>query len=328
MKIRLIISTITVLPLFVSGLWRVAGKANSTAQADLRLGFFANVTHAAALIGANSGRFQQALGDARLGTRVFTAGPEAIEALRAGGIDVAYVGPGPALTAFMRARDIVIIAGAARGGSLLVAGERSTIDSVRGLSGARVAFPQIGGTQDVLARHVLEENGLAATEHGGTVTLLPLANADTLGAMMRGDVDAALVPEPWGSRLLADAHAKLLLDSDDLLGGKYPSALIIARQSFAQAKPELLARLLQAHQTVTNELAADPRSFAPAVNQAMQRFVNKSLNEELLRSALGRIHFDTSLRTVELAEFARLTKRAGFFRDEINLDGILWSPSR
>ena len=49
--------------------------------AEVRLGYFANVTHAQAVLGVSSGEFQAALGPTKLTTKVFNAGPELIEAL-------------------------------------------------------------------------------------------------------------------------------------------------------------------------------------------------------------------------------------------------------
>jgi NitT/TauT family transport system substrate-binding protein len=51
-----------------------SATATSTAG-ELRLGYFANITHATAVYGVGSGAFQQALGDTKLKTQVFNAGP-------------------------------------------------------------------------------------------------------------------------------------------------------------------------------------------------------------------------------------------------------------
>src|SRR4051794_6947730 len=70
--------------------------------AQVRLGYFANLTHAQALIGVSRGDFQKAIGDVPLKTSVFNAGPSAVEAFFAGELDIAYVGPGPSVNAYIR----------------------------------------------------------------------------------------------------------------------------------------------------------------------------------------------------------------------------------
>ena len=56
-------------------------SGGSGAAEELRLGYFANVTHAAALVGVEQGLFEKELGDTKLSTQVFNAGPDVVEAL-------------------------------------------------------------------------------------------------------------------------------------------------------------------------------------------------------------------------------------------------------
>src|SRR5689334_18147601 len=98
-------------------------EARATAQrsrppAEVRLGYFANVTHAQAVLGVSSGEFERAIAPSKLSTKVFNAGPSLIEALFAGQIDVGYVGPGPVLAAHARSHGeaLRVISGAAANG--------------------------------------------------------------------------------------------------------------------------------------------------------------------------------------------------------------------
>src|SRR3954453_7244946 len=62
-----------------------------------RLGYMPNITHAPALWGLETGAFGSALGPSVvLQARAFNAGPAIIEALFAGDLDAAWVGPNPA----------------------------------------------------------------------------------------------------------------------------------------------------------------------------------------------------------------------------------------
>ena len=97
-------------------------------MSELRLGYFANVTHAPALVGLEEGLFKEALGDVDVTTPVFNAGPAAIEALTAGAIDATYIGPNPSINTFIQSggESARIIAGAATGGAALVVATGST----------------------------------------------------------------------------------------------------------------------------------------------------------------------------------------------------------
>src|SRR5262245_40118372 len=94
------------------------------AKERLRLGYFPNVTHAPALAGVERGKFAEALGGGiGLDPKVFNAGPEEMEALLAGEIDLGYVGPSPAINTYLKSngRALRVLAGACSGGAALVA---------------------------------------------------------------------------------------------------------------------------------------------------------------------------------------------------------------
>src|SRR4051812_10511227 len=132
-----------------------SGSGPSGDVAELRLGYFANVTHAQAVLGASSGEFAVAVTPTKFSTKVFNAGPSLIEALFAGEIDIGYVGPGPALSAHLKSHGegIRVISGAAANGVLIVARKDSGITALADLKGKRIATPQQGNTQDIAARH-------------------------------------------------------------------------------------------------------------------------------------------------------------------------------
>ncbi|MGZ4899041.1 MAG: ABC transporter substrate-binding protein, partial [Candidatus Angelobacter sp.] len=103
----------------------LSGFLGSEAQPSvtIRAGYFSNITHAQALVGRATGRFEQALGpNTHIEWRTFNAGPSAIEALFAGAVDLIYVGPNPAITGMVRSHGeaLRIVAGAASGGVALV----------------------------------------------------------------------------------------------------------------------------------------------------------------------------------------------------------------
>src|SRR4029079_2516411 len=100
-------------------------SASAQPPREVRLGYFANLTHAQAVLGVSSGEFATAVAPAKLTTRVFNAGPSLFEALFGGEVDIGYVGPGPVLAAHSKSRGeaIRVIAGAAANGVVIVAGK-------------------------------------------------------------------------------------------------------------------------------------------------------------------------------------------------------------
>src|SRR6202043_376954 len=75
-----------------------ASASSSSAPVTLRLGDFPNITHAPALVGVQEGIFAKALAPDKLdASKTFNAGPAETEALLSGAIDVAFIGPSPAI---------------------------------------------------------------------------------------------------------------------------------------------------------------------------------------------------------------------------------------
>src|SRR5688572_8135856 len=99
-----------------------SGGAGGPAGTKLRLGYFPNVTHAPAVAGVEKGIFADALGDDTLELKTFNAGPAAVEALFADALDATFIGPNPAINAFVKSNGaaIRIIGGATSGGAFLV----------------------------------------------------------------------------------------------------------------------------------------------------------------------------------------------------------------
>jgi len=173
-----------------------AAPADPSATApELRLGYFANVTHAAALIGVSKNLVSGELGSTKLTTQVFNAGPAEVEALFAGGLDAAYIGPSPTITAYGQSNGdaVRIIAGASSGGAELVV--KDGITSAADLKGKQVASPQLGNTQDVALRSWLKSQNLSSSvSGGGDVTVTPTANADVPALFDSGQLSGARMP--------------------------------------------------------------------------------------------------------------------------------------
>ena len=151
-----------------------SGSSVATDAKTLRLGYFANVTHAPALVGVQKGIFGKDLGATNLRTEIFSAGPAAIEALSSGAIDAAYIGPSPAINSFVQSggASLRVVSGAAIGGAQLVV--RPQIKSVSDLKGKTLATPQLGNTQDTALRFFLKSKGLSSSlTGGGEVAITP-----------------------------------------------------------------------------------------------------------------------------------------------------------
>jgi len=272
-----------------------AGSGEAAESVDeLRLGYFANVTHAPALVGVEEGLFDDALGDdIELKTEIFNAGPAAIEALSAGAIDATYIGPNPSINTFIQSggESARVIAGATSGGAALVV--RDGIDDVADLAGTTIASPQLGNTQDVALRSWLADNGYETTTAGdGDVEILPTANAQAETLFESGDIDGAWVPEPWVSRLVVDAGAHVLVDEADLWeNGAFPTTVLLVRSEFADAHPDVVTKLLEGHVASVAWLDENADEAPSVINAALTDATGSGLSDEVLARSLEHVDF-------------------------------------
>lgn len=296
----------------------------ATKNDPIRVGFFPNITHAQALIGQATHQFQSVVGTRDIDWRMFNAGPQEIEALLAGEIDLGYIGPGPAINGFAKTGGgLRIIAGAANAGAVLVAGKGLKIGSVSDLQGKKVAVPQFGNTQDLCLRALLKRYRLRDVTKGGNVQIIQVSNPDMLTLIERGDIDSAFLPEPWASLLIHKAHVQVILDWNRVWrNGNYPSTVLIARTAFLKANPKVVSQFLKAHLQITNELNRDQVNAKKLVNRQLLKLTRKSLEPEILDDAFGRLKFTCEPERTAIEEFAVMSYQAGFLHERVKVDGL------
>ena len=264
----------------------------STKNDVLRLGYFPNINHAQAVIGVGNGDFQNALGDVKIESQVFNAGPAAVEALFANRIDVAYVGPNPAINGYIKSngQGLKIIAGVSSGGAVFVIRNDSGITDVRDFAGKKFASPQLGNTQDVALRSYLLKNGYKTTENGGNITILPAKTSDIVTMMSKKDIDGAWVPEPWGTILVKNANGKILLDERDLWpNGKFATALIVARTDYLNSHPDVIQKLLEAHVKETVWINNNKDESIKDFNIQLQNLTGQTIPNDVISNAFTRM---------------------------------------
>lgn len=298
-------------------------SASAQQATTVRLGFFPNLTHAAALVGLERGLFQKELGKVKLDAREFVAGTALNEAFAAGQIDVAYIGPGPAINGFVRGLPLQIVAGASNAGAVLVARNDVKIAGVKDLAGKRVAVPALGNTQDISLRHLLKENGLRTQTDGGNVTVIPIAPADVAAAFASKQIDAALVPEPWGA-LLETRGGRVVGNQKTIWrGGDYPTTLMIVNTKFAAQNPDLVKAMLRAHLAAVRFVNTSKPAAQAAIARKLKELTGESVDARVLQRALARTEVTATFDLDALKEYGDLNKEAGYTRSLPDWDKLV-----
>ncbi len=286
---------------------------------DFRLGYMANLTHTQALIGVARGDFAAALGaGTKLVTVVFNAGPSIVEALFAGKIDVAYLGPSPAINGFLKSKGkaFTIVAGATEGGASLVVQRNLAPGFPGSMVGGRIASPQLGNTQDVALRTYLRVHELKAT-------VLPTENSLILPAFQRGDLAGAWVPEPWATRLVLEGGGTRVVDERDLWSNsRFPTTVVVVATAFATAHPQAVASFVSSHRLLTEWIGAYPEQAQGAVNSALASITGRPLGQNVLSEAWKRFEVTSDLEPIKFQKLADNAKALLFLRGNTDLSGL------
>nr|WP_229686320.1 ABC transporter substrate-binding protein [Longimycelium tulufanense] len=292
--------------------------------AEVRLGYFPNVTHAPALIGVEKGFFARELGDTKLTTQVFNAGPAEVSALLGGSLDIGFIGSGPAINAFARSdgESIRVVAGSTSGGAQLVA--TPGITGPDQLRGKVVAAPQLGNTQDVALKRWLSDRKLPVGNGADEVRLTNADNPQTFDAFRNGDVQAAWLPEPWASRLVVEAGARVLVDEKDLWpGGRFPTTVVVARTRFLEEHPQTVAALMRGELAAMDWAASHQDQAQALVNDVLRKVTGKELPRPVLERAFAGIELTPDPLAGTFPRLARDSVTAKVLRTVPDLKGFV-----
>lgn len=268
--------------------------SEATEITTVRLGYFPNLTHAPALIGTQKSLFKTELKaiDLAVTPTAFNAGPDVVTALFADSLDCSYIGPNPAINAYVQSEGaaVRIVAGSTSGGAALVV--REGVDAPADLAGLTIATPQLGNTQDVAARNWLADQGFETdVEGGGDVSIKPQSNSDGLAAFSSGEIDGAWVPEPWVASYVK-AGARVLQNEADLWdGGQFVTTVILCRTDFVDQYPEAVTALLKGHLAALDFIAEDSKGAQEAVNLSLAGLTGSAIDEAVLAAAWENVAF-------------------------------------
>ena len=302
-----------------------SGPASAGASFDgisqkIRIGYFANVTHAAALVGVQSKLFEKyfAADKTKVEFVVFTAGPAVIEAMKGGAIDASYIGPNPALMGYATTGGMAlrIVAGATLNGAQLIV--QKSVSSLGQLTGKMISTPQLANTQDVAARSYLKRQGFPTNIWGdGKIKIVPTDNAATLNLFKDGKIAGAWAPEPWASRLVLEGGGKVLLDEKNIWPQqRFITTSLIVGTQFLGKYPQTAETLVRAHVAVT-EMIQQPKNALQVkgfVQSGLLQATGKTLASETLDRALGNVIFSSDPLAQGLSQNIKTAQAVGLLR--------------
>ena len=299
------------------------------AKTVIRVGHFPNITHVQGLVAHHLSRQGKGWFEARLGPDVevqwftYNAGPSATEAIFAHSIDLSYIGPGPALNAYAKARgdEIRIIAGSANGGAALVVQPNANLKTAADFKGKKIATPQLGNTQDISCRAWLASGGLRITQLGGDAQVLPTQNPDQLLLFQQKAIDAVWTVEPWVSRLEREAGGQVLVEEPDVA-----TTVLVSGVRFLEGQRQLARKFVQAHQELTDWIVKHPEEAQRLAGAELLAETRGAVPAELIAHAWKRITFTSELPRASVQAFVANAQKAGFMKTAPDLSRLFEMP--
>jgi len=301
----------------------------ANADTVLRVGHFPNITHAQGLVAHNLSRqgkgwFEERLGP---GTKiewfVYNAGPSAMEAIFAQSIDLAYVGPGPALNAYTKSAgaEVRLIAGAANGGAALIVQPDQNLKAPADFRGKKIATPQLGNTQDISCRAWLIAGGLKITQLGGDAQVLPTQNPDQLSLFQQKKIDAVWTVEPWVSRLEREAGGKVLVDEREVA-----TTVLVSSAKFLRDQRELAKKFAEAHAALTDWMAKNPDEAQKLIRAELLAETRSDMAPDLIAQSWKRIAFTAEIPRASIESFMQNSLKTGFIKTAPDLSKLFEKP--
>jgi NitT/TauT family transport system substrate-binding protein len=321
-RTNIIFAVVTIAALLSSVVVLWTYIASTPSDSVLRLGYFPNVTHSQALYGIATGFFQGVLQpNATIEPVIFSDGTVAVTSLLTNRVDVIFVGPSPTLGALATAGPdyIRVIAGGSSGGASFVIQPDLALDANASFAGKKFASPKYGNTQDVALKHFLFTKGHRTLDRGGDVDVINAANPTILSLFQLRQIDGAWVPEPWASRLVLEAHGKILVDEKTLWpNGRFVTTHLVTTKRYLDTHRLLLSRFLDAEVTMTLRLQTLTPSAMNTINNAIVNATKIGLANTTLQAAFGNLNLTYDPVRTSLTTYLAWAQELGLLSSRVD----------
>lgn len=189
----------------------------------------------------------------------FPAGPQLLEGLNVGSIDLGYVGEAPPIFAQAAGAKFVYVGNdpASPEAEAIVVPKDSAIKSVADLKGKKVALNK-GSNVHYLLVKALEKAGLKYAD----VQPVFLPPADARAAFERGAVDAWVIWDPFLSAAEKQVGARILANGKGLVDNHL---FYLAERSYAEKHPQVLAAVFEDLNERAKSIAANHQQAAETI---------------------------------------------------------------
>jgi NitT/TauT family transport system substrate-binding protein len=294
----------------------------AAALTTVNIGYTPTIVLPQPLLGIQEGLYAKKIPGVKFEQKLYNAGSGVIEALRSGAIDIGWSGPYPAIKAFAKSGDVVLLANAGNGGTALSVLDSSPIKSITDLKGKVIGVNTPGSTVDAFVRHNLIKAGLKPDTD---VRIIEVAPGEQAAALQSGQVAAVAAPSPWPSQVAVTAKAHPLLDWKAILSnGQYSSGCVYTTKKFADAHPDFIKQFLTAHKEITDDINKDRAKADARILAAWSKVSQKTLKPEVAKAAFASIVFTIEPNAKDLQNQADIALETGGLKKKANLAGFIY----
>jgi len=308
-----------------------AGPARAQSVAA-RVGYIPVVGTAPFFVANGEGWLKQ--GGIDVAVTVFESGPNMIQALASGTIDVYVAGVAPLAVARSRGIDIRVVASTAIGENVVVSAPSLTkfftagtnaaaaFKAFRAANGkaARLATQPAGSVPNTTLQYWLWE---VAKVDKADVEIVPMGIDATQQAILAGAVDGGSVREPALTILQTrNPQIKLVAGGEEVFPGQ-PGTVVAVSGAFATKNPQAVQNLVAGLVKAAALIKADPTKAAPHVGAALGKgIVDPELIQKALVSPASRFEIDPR-KIIEPARAMQAYQvKLGSLEKELPFDGL------
>jgi NitT/TauT family transport system substrate-binding protein len=214
--------------------------------------------------------------------RFFAKGPDVMQALIAGELDMGATGSEASIAGRANGVPIYIVGGFATGGARLLARPDAGIKKVADLKGKRVGVTR-GGIQDLLLIAVLAQAGLTyADRPGKDVFITYLVYPDLNQALLTKELDAIMQTEPQSSQAIAKGFGVEIIKPYDTPIGSPVRTLVMTEKLYKEKRP-VAAKLMKCFVMATRMFMDDPK------------LASRYVRETLFKGQVSEAEFDAAI---------------------------------
>jgi len=250
----------------------------------------------------------------------FPAGPQMLEGLNVGSIDLAATGDAPPAFAQAAKADLIYLAhspASPKTEAILVPAD-SPIKTVADLKGKRVALNK-GSDVNYLLVSALEQAGLSYKD----VTPVYLPPSDARAAFQRGSVDAWVIWDPYYAEVETHANARLLKDAEGLVPHY---TFFLASRHFAETYPDSAKQVIRQLSELSDWANAHQDQAAKILAEST------GLDQAIWAKALARMPFGSQRMTPEVFnQQQRLADKftaIGLLPVKVDINAARWSEDK